>query len=117
MVEPTTLSLIVAAVITSPDRHIFLGQECSNLQRVSKLNESIIECLQNYLHYRKNSSTSFVKGEQSYYNTFAIEYLAMSLLVKLRNLTDMVLPKQLKTFIQMRLPMEPLIAELYNLNS
>jgi hypothetical protein len=101
LAEPTTLSLIVASVITSPDRHIFQGQ-CDQSASVSRIHESIVDCLHSFLTLN-NPTNSFVK--------------AMSLMVKLRNLTDMILPRQLESFMQQKLPMEPLLAEIYHLKN
>jgi len=100
LVDRTSIALIFAAVLTSPDRQLMSRHKSQYFdQIINELHSSIIDSLRLHLSIRNRNSNSFAK--------------AITLLVNLRQISDGLMPGQLKRISMMGLPMNPLMKEFY----
>jgi hypothetical protein len=101
--DSTTVSLLMAAALTSPDR-TFISMEMSSEERAKTeiLHTEIITALQWHLknELKKTDAVSFAG--------------AMSVLTRLRNISDQLMPRQLIDFNVRGVNISPLFEEIYN---
>ncbi|CBY18246.1 unnamed protein product [Oikopleura dioica] len=101
--DSTTVSLLMAAALTSPDR-TFISVEMSSEERAKTeiLHSEIITALQWHLknELKKTDAVSFAG--------------AVSVLTRLRNISDLLMPRQLIDFNVRGINISPLFEEIYN---
>ncbi|CAG5114102.1 Oidioi.mRNA.OKI2018_I69.chr2.g8173.t1.cds [Oikopleura dioica] len=98
--DSTTVALLMAATLTSPDRH-FISMEMNKEERekTEALHQEIITALQWHLK-QTTGAVSFAR--------------AVSVLTQLRNISDQLMPRQLNDFNVLGVNMSPLFAEIYS---
>lgn len=103
LADQISIALITAAVLTSPDRQLMTNSGESDrrdvLPVVNDLHIGIITSLHLHLSIIDRKNHSFPK--------------AMMLLVKLRKISDGLMPSQLQHFCAQGLKMNPLLQEIY----
>jgi len=100
LVDRTSIALIFAAVLTSPDRQLLSRHKTQYLDDVmNELHSGIVDSLRLHLSISNKTPNAFAK--------------AITLLVNLRQISDGLMPGQLKAINVMGLPMNPLMKEFY----